>query len=86
MTDSQRIAKLIGVRDGIRLTIDPRHPPETLIQEVTELFRQMQHLATDAQVWVETGGEPPDSKTLERLATTLKKDFAIRSIEPLPLI
>ena len=84
MHDSHKIARLKGVRDGIRLTLDPHQSLSILLPEVTELFQQMQHLAADATVWVETDGGALDTKTLEQLETTLEKEFAIGSLRPLP--
>ena len=84
MIERHKIARLKGVRDGVQLTIDPRQPLDVLLPEVSELFRQMQHLAPGAKVWVQAQGAAPDAETLRALEKSLQEQFAIHSAQSLP--
>ena len=80
MNDDYKIARVKGVRDGIRLTIDPDQSIEKLLPGVLDLFRQMQHLSAKAKVVIDAGdGRAPDPKLVKGLETALKAEFNIHS-------
>lgn len=62
------------------VTLDPSQPLDYLQTELTKLFKQMKHLAVNAQVTLDIGGQEGWEERVRELEAFLKKGFGVRSV------
>jgi septum site-determining protein MinC len=72
--------RLIGVKDGFRVTLDPTLPQAYLEEELTRLFNQLQHLAFNSRVILDVGQSVDHQIVIENLALFLKNKFNVGSV------
>ncbi len=72
--------RLKGMGDGLYVTLDPTQPSDYLQTELAKLFRQMKHLAVNARVTLDIGGQEGWEELVRDLEAFLKKNFGVRSM------
>ncbi|PKN61980.1 MAG: septum site-determining protein MinC [Deltaproteobacteria bacterium HGW-Deltaproteobacteria-15] len=72
--------KLKGVGDGISVSLDPSQPIETLQSDLKTAFERLRHVACNAKVILEPGGEEDHKELIDTLASFLKKNFGVGSV------
>ncbi len=73
-------AKLKGIGDGFRLTIDPSAPEALLKKEISELFKRLKHLSVNAKVFIDTADNDVDDEIFAKLENFLKAEFKVASV------
>jgi septum site-determining protein MinC len=72
--------RLKGVGDGIRVSLDPSQPLETLQTDLEIAFKRLKHMAFNAKVILEPKGQEDHKELIDALAAFLKKNFAVGSV------
>ncbi len=72
--------KLKGVGDGISVSLDPSQPLETLQADLKTAFGRLKHVAFNARVILEPGGQGDHKELIETLGSFLKENFAVGSV------
>jgi septum site-determining protein MinC len=72
--------KLKGVGDGISVSLDPSQPIETLQSDLKTAFERLNHVADNANVILEPGGQEDHKELIDTLASFLRKNFAVGSV------
>ena len=72
--------KLKGVGEGIRVSLDPSQPIETLQADLRIAFERLKHVAFNARVILEPQGEEEHKELIDGLACFLKENFAVGSV------
>ena len=73
-------ARLKGVGDGFRLSVDPSAPYALLKQQISTLFQRLKHLAVDARITIDTADGNVDDEFIEKLEDFLKAEFKVASV------
>ncbi len=72
--------RLIGVADGLRVTLDPARSAGLLRKELKKLFKPLKHLAINAKVTFDLGEQEGHDALVEELGEYLKEAFGVGSI------
>lgn len=72
--------KLKGVGDGISVFLDPSQPIETLQSDLKSAFEGLKHVASNARVILEPGGDEDHKELIDTLASFLRENFAVGSV------
>ena len=72
--------RLKGVKDGFRVTLDPTLPKGFLEEELTRLFNQLQHLASNSRVVLDIGDTEGHQELIENIAVFLKNKYNVKSV------
>lgn len=76
--------KLKGAGGGFWITIDPSHPEEVLITEISTLIKKLKHLAVNADVTLDVGDARGHEELIQRIKTYLEKNFDLGRIVTSP--
>lgn len=77
-------AKLKGVGDGFRVTVDPTLPVERLQEELAVIFKPLNHLAHGAGVVIDTGVDEGHEGLIQQLGFFLKEEFKVGYVSSRP--
>jgi len=72
--------RLKGVGDSISVFLDPSQPLETLQSDLKSAFERLKHVACNARVVLDPGGEEDHKELIDTLATFLRAHFAVGSV------
>ena len=76
--------RLKGVRDGFWVTLDPSLPVNYIQEELTRIFNQLQHLASNSRVTLDVGDSEGYESVIEMLRAFLKSKFHVASVNVAP--
>lgn len=76
--------KLKGAGGGFWITIDPSHPEEVLISEISKLIKKLKHLAVNADVTLDVGDAKGHEELIGRIKTHLEANFDLGRIVTSP--
>ena len=74
--------KIKGAGRGFWLTLDPSRSSHVLVSEVDRIFRDLKHLAVDANVVLDVGDAKGQGPLLEEIKTHLITTFGVGSVTP----
>jgi septum site-determining protein MinC len=72
--------RLKGVKEGFYVTLDPTLPQVFLEEELTRLFNQLQHLASNSRVILDIGETQNRQDVVESLTAFLKNKYHVKSV------
>jgi septum site-determining protein MinC len=76
--------KLKGAGGGFWITIDPSHPEEVLISEISKLIKKLKHLAVNADVTLDVGDARGHGELIQRIKAHLEANFDLGRIMTSP--
>lgn len=76
--------RLKGVGDSLWITLDPSQPMDLLQKELRLIFERLKHLAVNAKVIMDTGGDGRDANLVEDLGRFLKETFQVGAVSHPP--
>lgn len=76
--------KLKGAGGGFWITIDPSHPEEVLISEISKLIKKLKHLAVNADVTLDVGDARGHEELIQRIKAFLEAEFELGRIVTSP--
>ena len=82
--DNTAPVKLKGAGGGFWITIDPSHPEEVLISEISKLIKNLKHLAVNAEVTLDVGDARGHEDLLGRIKVYLESHFELGRIVTSP--
>lgn len=75
--ESPQAVRLIGIRDGLLLSLKPETPIETLKQEIEKVFQQAAHLTRNAKIVLDWGNDLEYPELEQTLAQYLIERFQV---------
>lgn len=75
--DDDPPVKLKGVGDGFWITLDPSRSEQLLKDQLVKLFERLKHLAINARVVIDPGGEEGYDDLIQNLGDFLKAQFDV---------
>ena len=78
--DNPAPVKLKGAGGGFWITIDPSHPEEELISQISELIKNLKHLAVNADVTLDVRDAQGHGDLIQRIKTHLETHFDLGRI------
>lgn len=78
--DNTAPVKLKGAGGGFWITIDPSHPEGELISQISDLIKNLKHLAVNADVTLDVGDARGHDDLIRRIKTHLEKHFDLGQI------
>lgn len=80
-TDQEKsIMRLKGIGDNITVMLDPTQPLDSLKEELTRIFKPLNHLAANARIVIDAGGGGGHEELIRNLGEFLKANYQVGSV------